>query len=330
MLNGTLLTYSDDDDAGELPEPASGNRASLFRFYSSSANTYHIGVSGYDDQEFDGVTTGVGHPEVGAYALTVARINPTVLGGAFPDNDLTNGSIAGADPITIGSTGASVAVSQLQANDVDYYALNLTQGQVVSLMTAPLEDLPNSFDLPDTLIGLFDSSGVEIVSSDDAGDEGLNDLNPNLGSDNPISANTSVIWGSAIRALVPATGVYYLGVTGYGDDFFTGAHSESGKYALMVGTYTPSSGSTPGDFDSNGIFDARDYVIWRKGFGTTYDMDDYNDWRANFSSPSGTGSGGQVPEPASMLWLLVLAGAFVSRRFVDRRRRTPLTSASSA
>jgi hypothetical protein len=325
MLNGTPLTYSDDDQADELPFPddGSGNRASLFRVYSSSANTYHIGVSGYDDQGFDGTATGDGHPETGTYALTLARINPTVLGGAFLDTDPTNNSFVGADAISIGSSGASVAVSQLLANDVDYYALNLTQGQIVSFLTAPLEDLPFSFDVPDTLIGLFNSSGTEIASNDDAGDEGLNDLNPDLGSDNPIANATNVIWGSAMRVLVPATGVYYLGVTGYGDDGFTGGHSEFGKYGLLVGTVTPSA-PTPGDFDNNGVSDARDYVIWRKGFGTLYDIDDYNDWRANFGSPPGTGSGdivsgGQVPEPASMACLLIAVCAMGRRRWIERR-----------
>jgi len=33
--------------------------------------------------------------------------------------------------------------------------------------------------------------------------------------------------------------------------------------------------SIPGDFNNNGVVDAADYVVWRKGLGTTYDQNDY-------------------------------------------------------
>ncbi len=34
-----------------------------------------------------------------------------------------------------------------------------------------------------------------------------------------------------------------------------------------------------GDFNGDGRVDAADYVLWRRGFGTTYNQNDYNNWR---------------------------------------------------
>jgi T5SS/PEP-CTERM-associated repeat protein len=72
-----------------------------------------------------------------------------------------------------------------------------------------------------------------------------------------------------------------------------------------------------GDYNKNGVVDAADYVIWRKGMGTIYGENDYNLWRAHFGVSLGAGSGsalssaepssGAVPEPASALPLLVAA-----------------------
>jgi hypothetical protein len=71
----------------------------------------------------------------------------------------------------------------------------------------------------------------------------------------------------------------------------------------------------PGDFNYNGVVDAADYVVWRKGLGTTFTHSDYDVWRANFGQTSGNGAAGYslgvstqtlsaiVPEPATALLL---------------------------
>ena len=46
-----------------------------------------------------------------------------------------------------------------------------------------------------------------------------------------------------------------------------------------------------GDFNGNGIVDAADYVIWRKGLGTIYTQADYNVWRNQFGKSAGGGAG---------------------------------------
>ncbi len=61
---------------------------------------------------------------------------------------------------------------------------------------------------------------------------------------------------------------------------------------------------TAGDYNGNGVVDAADYVVWRKGLATgTYTQTDYNTWRLNFGATAagaavvGPSSQESVPEP---------------------------------
>jgi hypothetical protein len=77
---------------------------------------------------------------------------------------------------------------------------------------------------------------------------------------------------------------------------------------------------TAGDFSGNGVIDAADYVVWRKGLGTTYTQSDYDTWRAHFGQMTGSGSGAStsaaVPEPATLLMFVVGLLTMYSRRRV--------------
>jgi glucose/arabinose dehydrogenase len=80
-----------------------------------------------------------------------------------------------------------------------------------------------------------------------------------------------------------------------------------------------------GDFNQDLVVDAADYVVWRKGVGTTYVEADYNAWRTNFGAHvDGIGGAGggfsptTVPEPASALLLAIAA------LIVTASRRTSL------
>jgi len=60
-----------------------------------------------------------------------------------------------------------------------------------------------------------------------------------------------------------------------------------------------------GDFNAHGHVDAADYVVWRKGLGTTYTQDAYDLWRAHFGQTAASGATGSasansdIPEPMS-------------------------------
>jgi hypothetical protein len=86
----------------------------------------------------------------------------------------------------------------------------------------------------------------------------------------------------------------------------------------------PPSAGVPGDYNSNGVVDAADYVIWRENNGTSFQLqnevsgttsaqvtvDDFDAWRARFGNVSGAGAANSaVPEPMTALlaWLCVLS-----------------------
>jgi hypothetical protein len=77
----------------------------------------------------------------------------------------------------------------------------------------------------------------------------------------------------------------------------------------------------PGDFNYDGTVDAADYVVWRKGLGTTYTQDDFNTWRANFGTTLYPGGGAMdsfdiaAPEPGShALLLFLIIGVLITSR----------------
>jgi hypothetical protein len=82
--------------------------------------------------------------------------------------------------------------------------------------------------------------------------------------------------------------------------------------APLSGTYILVNASLliPGDYNHNGVVDAADYVMWRKGLGTIYTQNDYSVWLANFGrGTAGSGSGpiasAAVPEPTSLVLLMI-------------------------
>jgi hypothetical protein len=84
----------------------------------------------------------------------------------------------------------------------------------------------------------------------------------------------------------------------------------------------------PGDLNSDGTVDTADYVVWRKGLGTTYTAAGYDDWRAHFGQSVSSGAAesqsraelfsSAVPEPSAW-WISVIAAAALATRI---RRQT--------
>jgi hypothetical protein len=72
-----------------------------------------------------------------------------------------------------------------------------------------------------------------------------------------------------------------------------------------------------GDYNNNGVVDAADYVLWRKGGTLQNDPtagvqpSDFDVWRAHFGQPPGAGSSlmvGAIPEPGAALLIALAIG----------------------
>jgi hypothetical protein len=91
----------------------------------------------------------------------------------------------------------------------------------------------------------------------------------------------------------------------------------------------------PGDYNSNGIVDADDYLVWRASFGSTsnlsadgdgngrIDTADYTIWRDNVQSFPAGATAATTPEPSVLCHCLV---AVLLASFGMRIRRTPCGS----
>lgn len=111
----------------------------------------------------------------------------------------------------------------------------------------------------------------------------------------------------------------------------TYAGGTGGNDVLLLGTPA----GVPGDYDNNGVVDAGDYVLWRKGGPLANEVDnvgvvnaqDYTEWRARYGNPNpGSGSSlglAGVPEPATIVLLAIISPFFaplVARRKLGRTR----------
>jgi hypothetical protein len=86
--------------------------------------------------------------------------------------------------------------------------------------------------------------------------------------------------------------------------------------------------AVPGDYNGNGVVDAADYVLWRKGGPLANEVDnpgtvnaaDYTAWRARFGNTSGAASGAisaSVPEPGT--WISATFALLVTAGIMRRR-----------
>jgi hypothetical protein len=137
-------------------------------------------------------------------------------------------------------------------------------------------------------------------------------------------AATDTIRSLYFDGVAQATGTW--GATGSGATHETSLITGAG---LLNVTTLPVMG-VPGDFNNNGVVDAADYVLWRKGGPLQNEVDtpgtvnaqDYLDWRARFGNPPGSGSSlgaAAVPEP-SVVILLVFIAPFVASGKLGRKR----------
>ena len=137
-------------------------------------------------------------------------------------------------------------------------------------------------------------------------DAWLDAINPTLG------AYWYLMVARAINnnGLITGTGIYNDGPGGLSD----------GSRAFVLDASSLMS-VIPGDFNGNGVVDAADYVVWRKGTSIAPTQENYNIWRSHFgqtapNNGSGASSSGNssVPEPATCALLMFAVIGWCLRR----------------
>ena len=204
LFNASGTQLAYDDDGG------SGHYSSL-SYTFNNGGTYYLGVSGYGNSNYNALTgAGDTSGSTGSYYLTAAVSNNRRL-------------IDHA--ISLGAIGNDVISSQVRTlsttSDIHLYSFTVSAGQSVYFDI----DREASSSL-DSYIRLFNSSGTVLSVSDDCA--------------GPGEASTR---DSYLRYTFTTAGIYYLGVSSYGNSSYvinstpTGSTSGSsaGMYTLYVG-----------------------------------------------------------------------------------------------
>ncbi len=145
------------------------------------------------------------------------------------DQEPSNDDISTATIQIFPSGGETAEVGRFALDvlggDTDYVGIdNLVPGDVVTVSTTPMGDPPN-FESPDTIAGLFDSSGTQLCIQDDAFNNDLDSF--------PTG------FGSLCRYEIAVAGNYYVGITGWSSVPFDGNHFEQGIYSVTVTVSLP-------------------------------------------------------------------------------------------
>jgi hypothetical protein len=130
-------------------------------------------------------------------------------------------------------------------------------------------------------------------------------------------------WGPATRLgpeINTAAVEWAADVGSDGFFYFNRADQVDAWTSYEIWRATISAVAIPGDFNADGTVDAADYVVWRKGLGTTYTQTDYDMWHANFGKMAGSGAAlpsaeplsDAVPEPSSELLIMFALGLTLS------------------
>jgi hypothetical protein len=180
-----------------------------------------------------------------------------------------------------------------------------------------------------------DGDGIEIFISVDGGPQ------TKVGAFAPTQSGTSSLLFDADLDGVGDGLALSTSLTEFSFDFFAqgtlldvivALTSTASDEHLAIDNLRLMARGVPGDYNSDGIVNAADYIVWRNNLGAdvvlpnqrsdastpgTVDQEDYDYWVAQFAGGGG-GSGTSVPEPTSGALLLV---AFVLGTVGLRNRR---------
>lgn len=218
--SGHLLATNDD---------ANGSLDSRLTTQLTDAGTYYIGVSAFGNSQYGPFESGSGRAarSTGDYVLSVSADTtppeppeppappappPPTADSPEPD-DSTETATALVPVDGVATALGVIGDGAYGLADVDIYAVHLAAGTevIASVATQGLAS-PSSLD---SYLRLFNASGRLVAANDDYGDS----------------------LDSRIFFTVPETGMYYLGVSAFGNYFYDVTRAGSGRIAHTFGNY---------------------------------------------------------------------------------------------
>jgi PEP-CTERM motif-containing protein len=214
----------------------------------------------------------------------------------------------------------------------NYTKLSVSVALVMALAAA-LSIAENSYALPGpaptgTAIAEYDSdTGIIVVSVNHISNWWVNSLSGSLtGPPTNLPAAGGIVGNSVfnIGEWVPGGDFTYTNIDlGAVASTVPGASDLSIKYngvgqtapieeGVLTCIGSSCGGSTPGDFDEDGDVDGADFILWQ----TNTSVGNLSDWQSNFGDMAAVASFSAVPEPTSLLMVLLggLALAAARRR----------------
>jgi hypothetical protein len=186
--------------------------------------------------------------------------------------------------------------------------------------------LANGTGTGNNLLDWVHSGGDTMMQALDSWLLHIPDREPQLASHNPATGINLAFNQFGTRFVE----LYYVDLDGASN----GALDAAGRPIINDLRYWNSrltAADLPGDYNSNGVVDAGDYLAWRKSFGNVaalpndstagVDSSDYDRWRLNFGQSAGgaglaypTSGQSMIPEPATLLNLAISAVILLCRR----------------
>ena len=218
--SGQLIAANDD---------AGGTLDSRLSAQLTGGGTYYVGVSAFGNSRYNPFEAGSSRPArtSGEYVLTVATDvappeppvppppppTPPPPANSPEPNDSAEQATALIPLDGVATIQGTIGDGHFGMADVDVYAIQLVAGtDVIASIAAQTLENPSSLD---SYLRLFDGSGRLVAANDDYGSS----------------------YDSRLFFTVPESGMYYLGVSAFGNYFYDLTRAGSGRVAHTSGDY---------------------------------------------------------------------------------------------
>lgn len=287
--NGLDGTYFEVTTSGAATSSISGRN-----------NAFQVLTSGTDSRALTvGLDTNTATAGLRSGTVTINNLDITTDGGAGRGNN------DGNDTIDVSLNVLSHANPSFTLAS-DENVLNLDFGTVTMGSVVPAFE----FEISNLIETAGFTAGLDLDSIVSAGD--VSALTTSLTAFSSLAAGSTNSFLASIDT--SAEGTFSASYTlNFSDEDLPGA-TGLGAMTLTLSGIVEAAAVETGDFDGDGDIDGRDFLVWQRGESfDPFSSSDLELWQAEYDAPPVVASVA-VPEPSSVLCLLVLAGLSGSSR----------------